>query len=45
MMAQLFLGNLPGRQLFIALIVLPTIISPIVAGATWRLLFDRVTGR
>ena len=44
MMAQLFLDNMPGRQLFIALIVLPTIISPIVAGATWRLLFDQRYG-
>ena len=44
MMAQLFLDNMPGRQLFVALIVLPTIISPIVAGATWRLLFDHRYG-
>jgi multiple sugar transport system permease protein len=43
-MAQLFLDHMPGRQLFIALIVLPTIISPIVAGATWRLLFDNRYG-
>jgi multiple sugar transport system permease protein len=43
-MAQLFLEHMPGRQLFIALIVLPTIISPIVAGATWRLMFDNRYG-
>jgi multiple sugar transport system permease protein len=43
-MAQLFLEHMPGRQLFIALIVLPTIISPIVAGATWRLMFDQRYG-
>jgi multiple sugar transport system permease protein len=43
-MAQLFLDHMPGRQLFIALIVLPTIISPIVAGATWRLMFDQRYG-
>ena len=35
---------MPGRQIFIALLVLPTIISPIVAGATWRLLFDNRYG-
>ena len=43
-MAQLFLEKLPGRQIFVALIVLPTIISPIVAGATWRLMFDQRYG-
>ncbi|MEZ5926082.1 MAG: sugar ABC transporter permease [Hyphomicrobiaceae bacterium] len=43
-MAQLFLERLPGRQIFVALIVLPTIISPIVAGATWRLMFDQRYG-
>ena len=40
LMAQLCLERLPGKQIFIALLVLPTVISPIVAGATWRLLFD-----
>ena len=43
-MAHLFLERLPGRQIFISLLVLPTIISPIVAGATWRLLFDNRYG-
>jgi multiple sugar transport system permease protein len=35
---------MPGRQIFVSLLVLPTIISPIVAGATWRLLFDNRYG-
>jgi multiple sugar transport system permease protein len=35
---------MPGRQVFIALLVLPTVISPIIAGATWRLLFDNRFG-
>ncbi len=43
-MAYLFLERMPGRQIFIALLVLPTIISPIVAGATWRLMFDNQYG-
>jgi multiple sugar transport system permease protein len=43
-MALLFLDRMPGRQIFIALLVLPTVISPIVAGATWRLLFDNRFG-
>jgi multiple sugar transport system permease protein len=43
-MALLFLDRMPGRQVFIALLVLPTVISPIVAGATWRLLFDHRFG-
>lgn len=43
-MALLFLDRMPGRQIFIALLVLPTVISPLVAGATWRLLFDNRFG-
>jgi multiple sugar transport system permease protein len=43
-MAYLFLEKLPGRPVFISLLILPTIISPIVAGATWRLLFDNRYG-
>ena len=43
-MAYLFLEKMPARQIFISLLVLPTIISPIVAGATWRLLFDNKYG-
>jgi multiple sugar transport system permease protein len=43
-MAYLFLDRMPGRQYFVALLVLPTIISPIVAGATWRLMFDNRYG-
>ena len=40
LMAELFLERMPGRQIFVALLVLPTAISPIVAGATWNLMFD-----
>ncbi|WP_029030727.1 carbohydrate ABC transporter permease [Salinarimonas rosea] len=43
-MAQLFLERLPGRQIFIALLVLPTVIAPLVAGAVWRLLLDHRYG-
>jgi multiple sugar transport system permease protein len=43
-MAYLFLDRMPGRQVFIALLLLPTVVSPIVAGATWRLLFDNRYG-
>jgi multiple sugar transport system permease protein len=43
-MAYLFLDRMPGRQIFIALLLLPTVISPIVAGATWRLMFDNRYG-
>jgi multiple sugar transport system permease protein len=44
LMAQLFLEPMPGRQILISLLMLPTIISPIVAGATWRLLLDNRYG-
>ncbi|HEY6511153.1 MAG TPA: sugar ABC transporter permease [Burkholderiaceae bacterium] len=43
-MAQLFIDHLPGRPIFIALLVLPVVISPIVAGATWSLMFDNRFG-
>ncbi len=44
LMALLFLERLPGRPVFVSLLVLPTMIPPIVAGATWRLLFDNRYG-
>lgn len=43
-MAQLFIDKIPGRQVFIALLVLPVVVSPIVAGATWSLMFDNRFG-
>ncbi len=43
-MALLFLERMPGRQIFVALLVLPVVISPVVAGAMWRLLFDNRFG-
>lgn len=43
-LAYLFLERMPGRQVFVALLVLPVTISPVVAGATWRLLFDNRFG-
>ena len=44
LLAYLFLERMPGRQVFVALLVLPMVISPIIAGATWRLLFDNRFG-
>jgi multiple sugar transport system permease protein len=44
LLALLFLEHLPGRPIFIAVLVMPTVISPIVAGAAWRLLFDNRFG-
>jgi multiple sugar transport system permease protein len=44
LLAHLFLEKMPGRAIFIALLTLPTMISPIVSGATWRLLFDHHFG-
>ncbi|WP_407050974.1 carbohydrate ABC transporter permease [Methyloraptor flagellatus] len=43
-LALMFLGRVPLRQLFIGIILMPTIISPIVAGSTWRLMFDQRFG-
>ena len=44
LMAQLFLEDMPGRQIFIAILVLPTVIAPLIAGAVWRLMFDHRYG-
>ncbi len=44
LLALLFLDRLPGKQIFIALMILPVVTSPIIAGATWRLLFDNRYG-
>jgi multiple sugar transport system permease protein len=44
LMAQLFIDHMPGRQIFIALLVLPVLVAPIVAGATWSLMFDNRFG-
>ncbi len=44
LLALLLLERLPGKQIFVALLVLPVVISPIVAGATWRLMFDNRFG-
>jgi multiple sugar transport system permease protein len=44
LLALLFLERMPGRQIFVALLVLPVVISPIIAGAIWRLLLDNRYG-
>lgn len=44
LLAVLFLNYVPFKQTFIAIILLPTVISPIVAGSTWRLMFDQRFG-
>ncbi|GBD44181.1 Trehalose transport system permease protein SugA [bacterium HR40] len=44
LLALLLLERLPGKPIFIALLVLPVVISPIVAGSAWRLLFDNRFG-
>lgn len=44
LLARLFLERFPGRQAMIALIVVPSVIAPFVAGAMWRLMFDNIFG-
>lgn len=43
-LALLFLVYIPFKQTLVAIILLPTVISPIVAGSTWRLMFDQRFG-
>ena len=44
LLALLFVEKMPGRGIFVALLVIPTVISPIVAGAMWRLMLDTQFG-
>jgi multiple sugar transport system permease protein len=44
LMAHLFAGDLPGKRIFIALLMLPVVIAPVVAGAAWRLFLDSPFG-
>ncbi|MFV2064347.1 MAG: carbohydrate ABC transporter permease [Chloroflexota bacterium] len=43
-LAVLFLEYVPFKRVFIAIILLPTVIAPVVAGATWRLMLDQRFG-
>jgi multiple sugar transport system permease protein len=40
LLARMFLGNLRAKPVFIAIILLPSVVCPIVVGAVWRLMFD-----
>ena len=40
LMAQLFLEKMPFRQVMVALAIIPSVLSPVVVGAGWRLMFD-----
>ncbi|MFQ5972637.1 MAG: carbohydrate ABC transporter permease [Alphaproteobacteria bacterium] len=44
LMALLFIERMWGRQIFVALLIIPTVTSPIVAGAMWRLMLDTQFG-
>ena len=44
LLAYLFLDRMPGRQIFVALLVLPVVVSPIVSGAMWSILLDQRFG-
>jgi multiple sugar transport system permease protein len=44
LLALLFLHPMPLRRTLIAFLLAPVVISPIVAGATWRLMFDQRFG-
>ncbi len=35
-----FLDDRPFKRLFVALLIIPAVISPMVAGSMWRLMFD-----
>jgi multiple sugar transport system permease protein len=43
-MAHLFSGDFPGKRIFVALLILPVVVSPVVAGGGWRLFLDNSFG-
>jgi len=43
-LAEVLAGSLPGKRVVIPLLVLPVIMSPIVAGYGWRMLWDTQYG-
>jgi multiple sugar transport system permease protein len=44
LLALHFQADRPGKRLFVALLVLPAVVSPMVAGSMWRLMFDHRFG-
>jgi multiple sugar transport system permease protein len=40
LLAHHFLEERPMKRLFVALLIIPSVISPMVAGSMWRLMFD-----
>lgn len=40
LLANHFLADRPLKRLFVALLIIPAVISPMVAGSMWRLMFD-----
>ncbi len=39
-LAALFVQEFPGRALFLSILILPLMVAPVVAGQTWRMLWD-----
>ncbi|HWP47032.1 MAG TPA: sugar ABC transporter permease [Candidatus Limnocylindrales bacterium] len=44
LLAQVLVGKLPGKQILIPLLILPTIMCPVVVGYGWRMLWDTQYG-
>ena len=44
LLALHFQADRPLKRLFVALLVLPAVVSPMVAGSMWRLMFDHKFG-
>jgi multiple sugar transport system permease protein len=40
LLAYHFVGDRPFKRLFVALLIIPSVISPMVAGSMWRLMLD-----
>jgi multiple sugar transport system permease protein len=43
-LAQTLVGRLPGKRFITPLLILPAVVSPIVVGFTWRIIYDATYG-
>jgi multiple sugar transport system permease protein len=43
-LACVFLGRMPGKHVFVALLALPALAAPVIGGSAWRILLDNDFG-
>jgi multiple sugar transport system permease protein len=43
-LAATFAGRMPGKSVFVALLVLPALVAPVISGSAWRILMNNDYG-